>query len=859
MLFHGNLLKRYVNIKDEPENIGNYLTLKTAEVEEVHKRQIPQEVVIGYVTKCEKHPDADKLKVTQVDCGEKWIYQIVTGADNIKADIYVPVALPGAYLPAKDLKIKPVKMRWIDSNGMICSKEELGIAEDLDKHWIWILDEDLNTLSKEDLWKPLSYEVPFLNNFVFDIDNKTLTNRPDLTWHLWQAIELNAIYKTFEPEKVYLDNVKQIFETFFDSNIFDVLENSNKAQKEVKIQTPKCRSYLALELNNVKIKKSDFKQRLDLIDLGEDSINNWVDFSNIFMFLTSQPIHFFDAERVVGDIRIKEAEGGETFKALDGKEYKLEKWDIIIVDNEKILALAGVIWWESSAVNETTKNILVEIANFDPIQIRKTGNRLALRTNAKIRFEKNINPVFSLYALLLFLDQLKMSGLEYELWGVSYDYDEEIKKILFKNVDIDFDDLRSFSGLDISDEEIKWILEKLGFRVEEVRRGERGQKRTTWEEGSYQGSVYKVIVPVWRSPADINIPEDIYEEVIRVYGYENISGSELNREVEYVPYTEKVDIVRLVEQNAVEDYHFNLLETYPWFNSNKEKSEIAGLPVSDAYFDKLLSLKNPTAPENKYLRDTLFFNLLGVIEKNFRFFDKIKIIETWKIFRKGQKRNESSEENQNFSCEERLVAGAMMYQKDVKNWQNNNIFVLKNLIKKILKEYNLKGLLEIKPGLDNEDLQKLSHPKQAGTILLNKQPIGKIFTLHPYYHKNFKFPEKAQITYIEIDLDKLIDLKKKSKQKPIQKVQYYTLEDQIVERDLSFVIPKSDNYGKILQAVSKIKQIIDVETFDLYDLWDEKSISIRIKIYGENMTSEDINQVMEKAIKEAEKVGARLR
>ncbi len=816
MLFHGNLLKRYINLKDTPKNIANYLTLKTCEIEEIKERKIPDEVVIGYVIKCEKHPDADKLKITEVDCGPKWIFQIVTGADNIKSDIYVPVALPGAYLPAKDLKIKPVKMRGVESNWMICSKEELGISEDLDKHWIWILDEDLNTLSKEDLGKKLADEVPFLNNFIFDIDNKTLTNRPDLTWHLGQAIELNTIYKLLDPEKIYFSNINQVFEIFKNTNIFDVLEHSTK-WKDVYVETSKVRTYLTLQINDIEIKASDFKTRLDLIDLGGESINNWVDFSNLFMYLTSQPIHFFDADKIKGNIVVKEAKGGEKFTDLTWKEHILEKWDIIITDDEKILALGGIIWWAGSEVTKYTKNILVEIANFDPIQIRKTGNRLNLRTDAKIRFEKNISGLFSLYALILFLDQLKLSGLSYTLGGLSYFYDESIKGLFNKWIDIDFDDLRNFSWTEISDEKIKFILENLWFDLVPIDK-----------------SKYKVKVPAWRSPADINIKEDLYEEVIRIYGYENIWGKSLERNMEYVPFNEKTDILRQVEQISVEDFHFTLLETYSWFDLNLVR-KIKEIDTSD-----LFSLQNPTAPENKYLRDTLFFNLLGVVEKNFREFDNIRVVETWKVF------------NQNFK--EKLVAGFMIYRKQVNNWKDNNIFVLKNLLQKILNNYGLKGLLEYKP-IERD----ITHPKQNADILLNKQKIGEIYTLHPYYHKNLKIPEKAQITYLELDLEKLIELKNKLKSKPIQKVKYYTLEDQIVKRDLSFVIPKSDNYWKIIYAIKKINQIIDVEVFDIYDLGESKSISLTISIYGEKMTSEDINSVMDKAIKEVEKVWWKLR
>ncbi len=677
-----------------------------------------------------------------------------------------------------------------------------------------------------------------------------------------------------------MSNINQIFSLFFDSNIFDILEHSDKlSDKKLFVETEKARSYVMILLKNIKVWKTDFKTRLDLIDFGEESINNWVDFSNLFMFLTSQPIHFFDADKVRWNITVKQANGWEKFKALDGKEYELEKWDVIITDDEKILALAGIIWWEDSAVTDKTENILVEIANFNPIQIRKTWNRLALRTNAKIRFEKNISSLFSLYALLLFLDQLKISWLEYELGWIQYYFNNETKQLFSKRIKVDFNDLRSFSGLDISDEQIKQILENLWFRF--------------FSTG--ENNKYFVLVPYWRSPADINIPEDIYEEVIRIYGYENISWKDLIKKVDYVPLTEKVDIVQLVERALVEDYHFTLLETYPWFNEKFIKKVFNKDFVNDNA-NNLLSLLNPTAPENKYLRNNLFFNLLQVIEKNFREYDKIKILETWKVFSlRSEEENWGHKSESENTFDEKLKLWVAVYQKKVNSWKDNNVFLLRNVVEKILKEYSLKWLLEVQP-IDDKICEKLNwneklnceiinliaHPKQKWIILLNKKPVGFMFSLHPYYHKNLKISDNSQISFVEIDLEKLIQMKSKWKVKPIQKADYFTLEDQIVERDLSFVIPKDKNYQDILLAVRKPKQVIDFEVFDLYDLSlrseeenggqkreeklegeknvsGYKSISVRIKIYGENMTSDDINSVMEKVIKEVEKVWGKLR
>jgi len=814
MLFSWNLLKRYINIKDEPESIANYLTLKTCEIESIYKRNIPENVVIWYVTFCEKHSNADKLFVTNIDCWDKWTFQIVTWAENIKKDIYVPVALSWTYLPAKDINIKPVNMRWIKSVGMICSKEELWIQEDLHMHGIWILDDDLNTLSKADLWKPIILELPFLNNFVFDIDNKTLTNRPDLTWHLWQAIELYTIYKNFDSSKIYMHNILNIFEQFSNTNIFELLEHANKAEKKVFLDTEKARSYIALEIKDIKVEKSWFKERLELIDLQEKPINNYVDFSNLFMFLTSSPIHFFDADKINWNIVVRQSVWWEKFIDIMWKEHILQVWDVIITDDEKILALAWIIWWFWSGITQHTKNILVEIANFDPIQIRKTWNRLNLRTNAKIRFEKNINPLFSLYSLLLFLDQFKLSWLQWKIWWLSYAYDNETKKLFSKMVNIDFSELKNFIWIDDLDQQkINDILSYLWF------------------------SIFKnaVKVPYFRSPADINIKEDIFEELIRIYGYENIHWKNLQKEVEFVDYNPKIQITRLFEEIFVDNYHYTLIETYSWFeekfvNNFKELNK-----------DTLYSLQNPIAPENKYLRDNLYYNLIQVVEKNFRNYDNIKIFEIWKIF------------NQEFK--EKLVVWACIYKKNVNSWKENNIFELKNIVNDILQKYDIRWLVEYK----KENIQGIAHPKQSAKIFLNNQFIWEIFTLHPYYHKEFKFDEKSQITLLQIDLEKLIDFKLDLVIQPIHKIDYNTTQDQIVQRDLSFVIKKDDDYWKILSWIWDIEEIKDYEVFDIYDLEDKKSISLTITIKWENMDNNYINSIMQKAIKAVEKVWWTLR
>ena len=423
MYYSLNLLKKYISISDDVKSIADNLTLKTCEIEEIISRRIPKDVVIWKVMQLWKHPEADKLLVTQVDCWPAGQYQIITWWENIKEWFFVPVALPGCYLPEIDLKIEPRQMRWLDSNGMICSKNELWIKEDLEYHRIWLLDEDFVDLTDEDLWKPLAEKYTWLENDILDVDNKTLTNRPDLTGHFGIAVELNSIYSTFWPNYLKYNKAADYIKDFEDTNIAELLQNSTKSKKKVLAQSEGVLTYILLEISDVEVKKASFYSRTLLGDLKMNPRNNWVDFSNLFVYLTGQPVHFFDADKLEGNIIVRDAKNGEEFTDLFDNKHILNSQDVVICDEKKILALAGVIGWKSSGVDESTKNIAIEIANFDAVRIRKTWTRLGLRTDAELRYEKTISPIYSLYVLLLLLDELKYFAKDlgkYTIGGLDY-------------------------------------------------------------------------------------------------------------------------------------------------------------------------------------------------------------------------------------------------------------------------------------------------------------------------------------------------------------------------------------------------------------------------------------------------------
>ena len=250
------------------------------------------------------------------------------------------MALVGTPFPEAGITIAKRAMRGVDSEGMICSKGELGIDEDKETHWIWDLAQDVE-VSDDDLGMPLSDKFPWLEATVLEVDSKSLTNRPDLTGHFGLAVELNAIYP--ESQKRF-NGIKTWMETFRDTNILDVLQHTEKPRNlEVKGLSNAVNTYIALGISNIEIKKSDFFSRLQLLDLGGNPINNWVDFSNLFMNISGLPIHCFDADKIKGAISVRDAEEGEVFTDLFGTVHSLKATDLVIADDEKVLALAGVI------------------------------------------------------------------------------------------------------------------------------------------------------------------------------------------------------------------------------------------------------------------------------------------------------------------------------------------------------------------------------------------------------------------------------------------------------------------------------------------------------------------------------------
>lgn len=828
MKYSLDLLKKFISINDDIESIANKFTLKTVEVEEIIQRKIDKNIVIWKIKSVEKHPDADKLNICIVDCGNKWEYQIICGGINVADWIYVPTALPGAYFPKVDMKIEARKMRWVESNGMICSKAELEIQEDIDTHWIWDMQKDLDDLTDEDLWKPLVEKYSWLESKVIDVDNKWLTNRPDLTGHFGMAIELNAIY---ENDKISFNKVGEYFDTFKSTNIVDLLNSKEKTKIGLKSQTDNLNTYILMELNDINVSDSSFFTRMQIMDLSSKPISNWVDFSNLFMNITGQPVHFFDADKVKWNIIVRQAKKWEKFVDLFEKEQELIETDMVIADDEKILALAGVVWWIDSWVTKNTKNILVEIANFNPLSVRKTWVRLWLRTDAELRYEKNINPAYSMYVFILFLDLIKYYQKDlwkYTIWWLSYYTKTEDVSYIQNRINIEQEKMEKF----IFGKSKDWFKSNSDSIL-----------RWLWFE--INGTI--IWVPFWRSPDDINIVEDIYEEVARIYGYENIESTPLMAEIELSKTSTLVKLIRKIEETFVRNFKFNQVETYPWVWWKN-------LELFDVKTDNLYNFKNPIDLDKPFLRDNLDYILINYIYKNSKFFEEFKIFDIGRVWSKLWDKKQISQ----FADEmvwEKLQLSAMYYQKSNKSWENDWLLVAKWEIEKLFKDLWLKLNIEyVKTD------KKAYHPKKQWNILYDWNIVWFIWTTHPLVLKENKLSETSDLVYVSLDLESIDIHINKVEFKPEW---YETLQDQIVWRDLCFVIDESEDYANVLNIVKNIDGVSDLDVFDLYK-WEnlekwKKSIAFKIKIKWENMQTEYINEIMKKAINEVEKIWAKLR
>lgn len=573
MKFSYNWLKELSETKESAEKIAEKLTLHSFEVEGVEELgENLNKVVVGEVLEVTKHPNADKLNVTRVSTGTEEL-QIVCGAPNVAKGQKVPVALVGAVL-GEDFEIKKAEIRGIQSQGMICAEDELGLGDN--HEGIIVLDENAP------LGKNFG-EYLGLNDTVLDID--VLPNRGhDALSHEGIASEIIA-----------LENSKSKIK---DSKLTD-LKVKKISKLDISINTDKCSRYIGIKIKGVKIGKSPAFIKSRLIACGIKPINNIVDITNYIMLETGQPLHAFDAKGI-NSVSVRKAKEGENLTLLDDSKIKLNKEDVLITDGKKPIALAGVMGGRDSGINDKTTDIILESATFDAISVRLTQKNHNLHTDAGYRFEREIDPNLTEHAATK-ATSLILSECEGEIEAINDVYPNPIKNW---TINLEIEKVNKLLGVEIDKKEIKKILESLDIEIKDKK------------------NLMIAKIPTRR--IDLQSQEDLIEEIGRIYGYEKISPKPLMEMVQ-VPEKNKVRYFDRLLKDIVIFNGFDEIRGYSFYS----KEDALALGLSD---ENHVSLLNPMSSDQSLIRRTLASGLLRASKKSLSYFNEVHIFDLGKVY-----------------------------------------------------------------------------------------------------------------------------------------------------------------------------------------------------------------------------------
>ncbi len=751
-----NWLKDFVKLpsKVSPAEIAEALTAHTVEVEGlVSQANKFDKVVVAKVLEVKKHPNADRLRLTVVNVGDQKL-NIVCGAPNVAVGQMVPVALSGALLP-NGLEIKTSEIRGEKSEGMICAEDELGLGKN--HEGIMVLGK--NAKIGEPFAKYLKSD-----DIIFEVDNKSLSNRPDLLSHYGLARELAVIFDSrLKPyDKVIGKEI--LFPEAKDSKLNVAVENSEL-----------CPRYLAIRVENIKIAESPSWLKERLIAINQRPINNIVDLTNYVMFETGQPLHAFDALNIK-KIVVKLSKQ-EPFETLDGKERLLSADDLVISDGSQTLAIAGVMGGKNSEVSEETTAIILEAANFRAATIRKTAQRLGLRTEASVRFEKSLDPNLTEDALKRFLALLKDICPDMKITGNLFDLGGRVKTE--NKLDLEFSWLFSKIGQELPKEQVLNILNKLGFQA------------TKHKE------MLSVVVPSWRATKDIRGREDLVEEILRIYGYDNVNSS-LPAEKMTAPI---INQERALERKIKDILYlkFALSEVYNYSFVGEEQ-----LKKLNIDFFNHLKLANPLSEIHSMLRQSLVPGLASNIKNNQFRYDSLRFFEFGSVFFNAPgdfKKDNDSEAK--IPYQEKHI-GLVLAEN------SRDIFSeLKSLVTGFFHELIPQNNEVIFSQLEN--FPGWAESRLAAKISIAGQELGLIAILNSSVEKNLNLKMKAG--FAEISLDALNKVISDSDSFRFQETAKYPA----VIRDIAFVVSEEILYNDIKKEISDFNPLIkSVELFDVY-------------------------------------------
>lgn len=791
MLLPLSWMKNYIDLDVDIMEYTDKMSDSGSHVESVMSlKDGISKIITGKVLGIEKHPNADKLSLVNVDLGKEEM-QLITGARNMKEGDYVAVAVLGATLPG-GMKIERRDLKGIDSIGMLCSYEELGFSDSVvpknSREGILILDEvELGV----EIGEALDLDDPVIE---FEIT----PNRPDCLSIIGMARETAATFgKEMKMPTCEIKKEEDDISSYF---------------QEVDIDTEGGLRYVARVVKDVVIKDSPQWMKNSLMQAGMRPINNIVDITNYVMLEMGQPLHAFDINTIKsGKILVRQAKEGESMTTLDNTERKLSSEDVVITDGEEIEALAGIMGGLDSEITDSTETILIESATFDKDYIRKTSKRLGLRTEASQRFEKGISPEITLAAANRVCQLIEETNSGVVVKGVYDCYNKKQEKSTIK---MDYNRINALLGTEISKEQIIRYLELLEFSVEE------------------KGDELTIEVPSFR--LDITIPEDITEEIGRLYGYHNILPQPLAGALT----RGKKDYSRQVVDYAKETLFglsFNEVMTYS-FISPKAYEKI-GQNISEKDYVKIL---NPLGEDYSVMRTTLIPTMMEVFARNLKNNnDRLSIYEIGNSFHPAEGEELPKEKLH-------LTMGA---------YGDIDFYYLKDGITKVLEDLGLKNIFFVK-----EKNNPTFHEGRCANIVVDGERIGTMGQISYEVLDHYDIDENIYMG--ELDFEKIVERASFIKSyNPIIKFPS-------IKRDIAIVVEKEVESQKIEEVIHSLGEELIKEIY-LFDSYEGKHIeegkkslaySIIFQSKERTLKDEEVNALYDSILKALEKeVNAALR
>ena len=773
------ILKSWLNDWIDIENISNSEiseALESLGFEIENKKELNpnyENIVVGKVLEVYEHPNADKVRITKTDVGNN-IYEIVCGAWNFDVGAVVPVALPNSEIK-DNFKIDKRDIRGIQSNGMICSAAELDLWDDHDG--ILLLDEKL--LPGTDFSTIYSS-----NDFIWEVG--VTPNRGDCMSYLGIARELSGYFN--KKLKTKKSNLKPTI-----SNILNA--DSGKIKE--------CNSYGSVEIENFNVTNSSFEMRYRLTQVGTRIINNVVDITNYILYDIGQPLHAFDRDKLFGTISVRKANNNEKITTLDSQVRKLDSNDLVITDNDKPIALAGVMGGLETEVSETTTNLLIESAYFDKVSIMKTSRKLNLISDASIRFERGIDYKIQKYGLERFLMELKDNQtINYSEINVDDKGNLKNKKVILK-----YSEIKKLLGIDLKESFIKKVLKFLMI------------------DSEVNKESVQFTPPSWRY--DLDRPVDLIEEFAKHYGFNNFEstlpqGVHKNNKGSYWDLKSYLSSV-FTSNNFQEVQTLSFVNNDKNFLFNPEK--------------KYVEVFNAIDQSSKFMRSNLMSSLIDVYKLNYdqnnlsnSYFEINTVFDTSK--------NKIYEDVPNQNIVLGFLTSSTLSNTDTRlKDQELDLYYVKNILTQLLSSYDLEPIT--KPGF---------HQNYSFSIIKNGQIIGHFGQLATETQMTLEFNNEIYLGEIYINKLNLNNLKD---------INYVPLSQYpFVKFDLSFSVPIDLSAHLLVDEINELltENENSIEIFDDFQQENSRNLGIRIitrsyeKTYDDNETREilmNISQTLE--------------